>query len=219
MRTFACAASLLAACSSQPNPSDGATFDMGSPALHFTWNAVIAAICTGNDPLAQCPVTAEVYVSSPASPPDPVVTVNGQSAPPTGNSLYVARMSGPLQPTYRVVITVGSETLTQTLTSPGDYTLTLSPAMPAPNTAATLTWTPAHDPLVQYAAVFVRGPTNSFSGNGTDTGMLSFPANTFLSAGDYVLDFNRREFLAGAPGVSGTAPNVQLAREFTISVQ
>jgi hypothetical protein len=220
MRSVACLAFLFVACGSQSSRSDAATDDSSSPpALHFTWNAIIAAICTGNDPLAQCPVTAEIYVSSPASLPDPVVTVNDQSAPSTGNSLYVARMPGPLQPTYRVVIMVGAETLARTLTSPGDYTLTLTPAMPAPNTAATLTWTPASDPVVQYAAVFVRGPSSPFSGYGSDTGMLVFPADTFPSQGDYVLDFNRREFLADAPYVSGTAPNVQLAREFPITVQ
>jgi hypothetical protein len=65
----------------------------------------------------------------------------------------------------------------------------------------------------------VGGPSTPFCGYGNDTGMLSFPANTFPSTGDYRLDFNRRTFLADPTGTMGTAPNVQLAREFTISVR
>jgi hypothetical protein len=236
--TLPCAAARLVACGSPASPDDagghpdsagadgsvpdagdGATSDAGSPTLSFKWNAIIAAICNGNDPLETCPVTAEVFVSSPSTLPDPVVTVNGQPAPVTGGFMYVARMSGPLQPTYTIVITVGSETLTRTLTSPGDYTLTLMPTTPAPNTEATLTWAPANDPAVQWAAEFVRGPSSPYNGHGNDTGMASFPADSFPAPGDYVLDFNRREFLADAPGVMGTSPNVQLAREFTIHVQ
>jgi hypothetical protein len=223
MRTIVCMATLLVACSShsRSTANDGAAGDAVADAgtLDFTWTAVIATICTGNEPLAQCPVTAEVFVSSPSTLPAPIVTVNGQNASSSGSSLYVAHVTSPLEPTYRVVITVGTETLARTLTSPADYTLTVTPAMPAPNTAATLTWTPANDPVVQYAAVFVGGPSTPFSGYGNDTGTLAFPANTFPSAGSYTLDFNRREFLMDAPGVTGTAPNVQLARELTIDVQ
>src|SRR5689334_15347646 len=125
LRALACTAALLGACGSPASPGDagshrasaggdgsgrdagdGATGDARSPTLSFKWNAIIAAICNDNDPLDTCPVTAEVFVSSPSTLPDPVVTVNDQPAPPSGSFMYVARMSGPLQPTYTIAITV-----------------------------------------------------------------------------------------------------------------
>jgi hypothetical protein len=152
---------------------------------------------------------------------DAVVTLNDQPVPHASNALYGSTGVG-LAESYRLVVVHGGDTYSTTLTSPRDYTASVSPSAITANTPATLTWTPSGEPGVTVQAQVVTSGTDAMvtdRESSDDDGQIDIPASAFPMPGDYRVEMVRTVTPPQPDaGPFNTSTMVQLSRLLQVTV-
>jgi hypothetical protein len=234
---------LVAGCSSTSQPAlDGGTDlgetasgdlastagddDMASPAtVTFAFTAQVQALCF-QTPLASCAPHVLVTVTdlSRVALDDAMVVANGNAIPSTGSNGNYYGAVGPYVASYDVSVTRAGSTLTATLPSPSDYSVSVTPNPPTHGASATVDWTPSGDANTQVRVIVHQGNvggTPTASAGGQDTGSLTIPTTSFPAAGAYGIEVQRELF---APDQSNVPPgstqrNVILVRSTDVTAQ
>jgi hypothetical protein len=187
------------------------------------FTAAIVAQCDGGTMLPECATRYIVIVddNTRMGIDDAMIVVNAQTLPAGHSGLYDFQAMG-FAANYDVAVTHAGLTLSTSMPSPSDFALTIMPSAPAVNTDATLTWTPSGDPNVEVVAQVTPSlgvPT--FTTTQQDTGSCAIPGSAFRSAGEYVIDLQRRIYApdqSHPPPTGGSPRNVGLVRRLTVTV-